>query len=628
MAKRLDVLKKERPRAQGNPLQDGIGSDLACHLSSIEAGLMAVSSNAEPDFMALGERLQQGYGLVADLTRDTIEIAGLIKGDSNGNTLEQIETSVNQSIGMLKKCRDNAVSKSNPVKAVQDHLEQLNSKRGEIETIARYLRAVALNIFIESSRSEISDENFSVIAREIKQLSEKILQVSKKIHDFTLASKALFSSMYGEIESGIAKMTSLADLAEQSAGNSIEKTEHLMCFSLGMVEDAGAMSSGISQEVEKVVMGVQLHDSMRQRIEHIVSGLKDVESLCTQGAACVDQGNTDDFTTAHAIIVLQLAQIEQIISEIDGVYQQTRIAFGNITDDISSMAQNISEIADPHTRPGHGRQRGDDPFSLLSSDLANIRSLESQGSDLENRLVVIYEKAFETASTLSSLAGELHHISQESQNKALNAMIAANRLGDGGKTLAVLGREMRALSTQAEDSIAGVKEIIASIVSAIEWVELEKTFESGSGSSSDQPENALDTILAAVLGLYEQTGERVRGLGDVSEALIFAVSEAKNGLQFFPLLSESLTSQMDQLTGVKDLLSPLIDEKASAQIADAYMAERYTMEKERAVHKESVAGISGNSRLGEPTGGVELFDDDAPDEIFGTDELGDNIELF
>ncbi len=628
MAKRLNILEKKGPRAQDNPLQDGIGSDLVCRLASIEEGLMAVSLNAEPDFMVLGERLQQGYGFVADLTRDTIEIAGLIKGDSNGNTLEQIESSVNQSIGMLKKCRDKAVLKSNPVKAVQEYLEQLNFKRGEIETIARYLRAVALNIFIESSRSEISDENFSVIAREIKQLSEKILQISKKIHDFTLASKALFSSMYGEIESGIAKMTSLADLAEQSAGNSIEKTEHLMCFSLGMVEDAGAMSSGISQEVEKVVMGVQLHDSMRQRIEHIVSGLKDVESLCIQGDASVDHGNTDDFTTAHAIIVLQLAQIEQIISEIDGVYQETGIAFGNITDDISSMAQNISNIADSNTRPGHGRQRGDDPFSQLSSDLTNIRSLENQGSDLENRLVVIYEKAFETASTLSSLAGDLHHISQESQNKALNAMIAANRLGDGGRTLAVLGREMRALSTQAEDSIAGVKEIIASIVSAIEGVEFEKTFDSGSGSCSDQPGNALDTILAAVLGLYEQTGERVRGLSDVSDALITAVSEAKNGLQFFPLISASLTSQMDQLNGVKDLLSPLIDEKASAQIADAYMAERYTMEKERAVHKESVAGISGNSGLGEQAGGVELFDDDAPDEGCGTDELGDNIELF
>ncbi|MCP4115616.1 MAG: hypothetical protein GY737_09455 [Desulfobacteraceae bacterium] len=620
----MDFLDKAAPMAQGATPQDGIGPDLAGRLASIGADLMEISSNAEPDFMALGERLQQGYGFVTALTRDTIEIAELIKGDSNANTLAQIEASVNQSIGMLRKCRDNAVSKSTPVKAVQDHLEQLNTRRGEIETIARYLRAVALNIYIETSRSEISDENFTVIAEEIKALSEKILQTSKEIHDFILESKRRFSSMYGEISGGIATMGRLVDEAERSAGNSIEKTEKLMGVSLDMVENAGIMSRGISQEVEQIVVGVQLHDSMRQRIEHIVSGLKDVESLCAGGETIVEPGDTDAFTTAHAVIVLQCAQLDQIISEIDGVYRQNRIAFGNIIEDISLMAQNISTIVDSGTSPHHGRQKGEDPFTLLSSDLTTIRSIEGQGTDLENRLVAIYEKAFETASTLSSLAKDLQNISQESQNKALNAMIAANRLGDGGKPLAVLGKEMRSLSTQADDAIAGVEEIIASIVAAIEGVELETTFESGAG----QPENTLDIILAGVLGLYEQTGEKAGGLREVTEALITAVSEAREGLKFFPRISDALTSRKNRLDGVAELLKPLIDEKASAQLKDAYMAERYTMEKERMVHEESVAGVSGTARSEEETGGVELFDDDFPEDDSETDELGENIELF
>ncbi|MBI9091724.1 MAG: hypothetical protein JEZ12_21145 [Desulfobacterium sp.] len=629
MDKTVDFIENGGPGGQDNPLQGGMGTDLVGRLSSIEEGLLAVSSNAESDFMELGERLQQGYGLVADLTQQTIEVAGSIKGDSNENILAQIEASVNQSIGMLKKCRDTAVLKSNPVKEVQKYLEQLNAKRSEIDTIARYLRAVALNIFIETSRSEFSDANFSVIAREIKALSEKILQTSKRVKDFTLGSKALFASMYGDISRGIAKMSGLADLAELSAGESIEKTENLMGFSLVMIEDAGTMSGGISREVEKIVMGVQLHDSMRQRIEHIVSGLKDVEALCTKGKkAFDDDGGNDDFTTAHAIIVLQCAQVDQIISEIDGGYEENRIAFGNITDDISLMAQNLSTMVDTDARPDLGRQKGEDPFTLLSSDLTNIRSLECQGADLENRLVIIYGKAFETASTLSSLAGELHDISQESQNKALNAMIAANRLGDGGKTLAVLGKEMRSLSTQADGAIAGVKEIIAAIVSAIEGVELEKTFEADGNSCSDLPGNALDSTVTAVLSLYEQIGARTRGLNEVSAALITAVSEAKTGLQFFPLISEALTAQKRRLDGVKEWLLPLIDEKASAQIAEVYMAERYTMEKERTVHQESVGGMSGNSKSGDPTGGVELFDDDDPDEISDADGFGDNIELF
>lgn len=609
--------------------------DVIRHLSPIKEGLLAVSSNAESDFMGLGEGLQEGYGFVTTLIREIIEVADLVGADSDDNTLHQVEALVNQSLTMLKKSRDDAISKSNPIEIVLGYFEHLDSKQSEIGGIARYLRAVALNIFIETSRSEISAENFSVIARDIKQLSDNIIHVFKNIHDLTVSSKDRFLSMYDEITVGITEMTNLADLAEHSAGDSIEKTEQLMAYSFTMVKKVEAMSRGISQEVETIVMGVQFHDSMAQRIEHIVSGLSDVDSLCNRGETVSnDDCCAENFTTAHAIISLQCAQIDQVIDEIDEVYNQNRTAFERIMEAITLIDQNLLQVAASSTVEDNSRQQGVDPFTLLSSELLNIQSLENQGTDLKSRLVVICEKATETASTLASLAGELHNISRESQNKALNAIIEANRLGTEGKSLSVLAKEMTSLSSDAEDSIEGVDEIIAAIISAIQGVELDKTFASDSHSDSDDSKNSLDIILVTISQLYEQIRERLKGLFEVSDQLTTSISGAKDGLKFFPFLSENLKTQMDRLNDVKEMLTPWIDEEASSHITDAYMAERYTMEKERAVHKESVAEISGTveeksdcSTFSESDDGVELFEDFSEDSS-DFEDLEDNIELF
>jgi len=619
----------------GHLLQNDVLPQVIRHLSSIKEGLLTTSSKAESDFMELGKRLQEGYGFVTALNREVIDVAELVGEDSDANTLHQVETLVNQSLAMLKKCRDDAISKSDSVKIVLGYFEQLDSKQSEIGGIAKYLRAVALNVFIETSRSEISDENFSVIAREIRHLSENIINVFKNIHALTVSSKDRFLSMYGEISGGIAKMTSLADLAEHSAGDSIEKTERLMAYSFSMVEKVEAMSRGIAREVEKIVVGVQFHDSMAQRIEHIVSGLSDVDSLCRRGEiASEDDCCSENFTTAHAIIALQCAQIDQVIHEIDEVYSQNRAAFEKITQDINLIGQNLLQIAASGTVTDNCRQQGADPLTLLSSELSNIQSLENRGADLENRLVVICEKAFETASTLSSLAAELHNISRESQTKALNAIIEANRLGGEGRSLSVLAKEMTSLSSDAEASIEGVDEIIASIVSAIQGVELEKTFESGCRSDSGGGRNSLDNILTTISQLYEQISGRIRGLLEVSARLTSSVSDARDGLKFFPMLSDDLKIQMNRLNDSKELLTPWIDEEASVHITEAYMAERYTMEKERTVHKESVAASSGSvgeksdySIFSESDDGVELFEDVSGDSS-DSEDLGDNIELF
>ncbi|VFQ44633.1 hypothetical protein MSL71_22820 [Desulfoluna butyratoxydans] len=572
--------------------------------------------------MGLGQGLQSGYEYVTVLMRDAVGVAELIGDDSGDHSLRSVGASVNQSLALLKRCRDNAVSKSNPVKEVLGSFEQLDARRGEIDGVARYLRAVALNIFIETSRSDISDENFSVIAGEIKTLSEEMIRVSKSIHELTVASKNRFEAMFTEISGGIVEITGLADLAEHSAGNSIEQIEELMGYSFGLVEDAERMSRGIFREVEKIVVGVQLHDSMRQRIEHIVSGLSEVDRLCNPETACLDsgQGRADDVATAHALIGLQRAQIEQLIADVDAVYGQTRVAMEGIVGDITQLTRYLTNMGDPAAARETRRDASEDPFGMLSSDLSNIRSLERRGADLESRLGEIYQKAFEAVSTLSSFTDDLHNISRESHNKALNTIIAANHLGTEGRSLSVLAKEMKSLSNQAEESIGAVETVISSVVDTIQGVELETLFNTGDDDSSSEA-----SVVSMTLSLYEQIKERTAGLLEVSTKLITTFARAREALTFLPSLVEMLTRQRDQLDEANGLLAPWVDETATVRIPEHCLVDRYTMETERSVHMACMAGDTGGAASAPDGGGTFGSQGSEPGD---DDDFGDNIELF
>ncbi|WP_175469677.1 hypothetical protein [Desulfoluna spongiiphila] len=610
----------------GQTMQHEIFPGVIRHVSSVKKGLQAVSTGSEADFMGLGAGLQAGYEYVTVLMRDAVGVAELIGDDSGDHSLQSVGTSVNQSLALLKRCRDNAASKSNPVKEVLGFFEQLDVKRGEIDGVARYLRAVALNIFIETSRSDISDDNFSVIAGEIKTLSEDMIHISKNIHELTVASKNRFESMFTQISGGIVEITGLADRAERSAGNSIEKTEELMRYSFGLVDDAERMSRGIFKEVEKIVVGVQLHDSMRQRIEHIISGLGEVDRLCSPGAPVTDGGHAEEVATAHALIALQRAQIEQLIADVGAVYGQSRVAMEGIVDDISQLTHYLTSMGDPAKARESGRERREDPFALLSADLSNIRSLEGRGADLETRLGEIYQKAFEAVSTLSSFTDDLHNMSRESHNKALNTIIAANHLGTEGRSLSVLAKEMKSLSNQAEESIAGVEQVIASVVATIQGVELETIFEAGSDGTSADGGRPLDTIVSMTLNLYEQIKGRTEGLLGVSTKLITTFAKAREALAFLPTLVETLTLQMERLDEAGGLLAPWVDETVAARIPEHCMEGRYTMETERSVHMACMAGDGKGSST--PSDGVELFGDQGDAEAAADDDFGENIELF
>lgn len=592
-------------------------------LDTVQKGLLSVSENAEEDFLKLGQQLQSGYTSVSELANRALGATKITGIDSEDNDLTKARHSVGKALENLKTRQKLVESKLPEVKKVVVYLDELNSKRDEIEMIAKYLRAVALNIFIETARSEISNKNFSIIAEEIKELSESIIVMAKSIRDDSENAKNRFMDMYSNIATGIKTMNAVTTGAEDSVVNSIQSIKKLINMSHQSVKQAETMSREISKQVGNIVVGVQFHDDMRQRLEHIVTALNNVEPLCDELNTTNVEPNTDKLAAAHSVLTVQKAQIKFIINELDDIYNQNRDSFEKIITEIAQLVQILSHDSSHNLGD-------DDIFTRLSLALSDFQKLENQAADLVSKLGDTYQQASVTTEALSSQAKQIHEISRDSHIKALNAIIATQNMGLEGRTLLTLAGEMKTLSHQAENFVTDVGKIITSIISAIENVDIGDTITSET-EGSDQNQFCANDVAKQISSLCVQMQNESQFIYRQSEELSTSLAEAKSNLDFFPVIGSELNNQMASLDKAIEILSPWAATIENNALPDNLINETYTMEKERKIHEQALELFSETPDAGadEAAGNETMISDDIATENDDDDqEFDDNIELF
>lgn len=598
--------------------------DLLNLLNNVQTGLLTVSENAEDDFLKLGQQLQSGYTSVSGLT--DLALSAKKNADMNSeNDFTSASHSVNKALKELKIRRELVESKLPPVRKVVDYLEDLNAKRDEIEMIAKYLRAVALNIFIETARSEVSNKNFSIIAEEIKDLSESIIDMAKSIRDDSENAKNRFTDMFSNIATGIKTMNSVTTGAEDSVHNSIQSIEHLMKLSYKSVKQAEVMSREISKQVGNIVVGVQFHDDMRQRLEHIVSALSKVEPLCDEIVQNDTEPDEKQLTSAHSILTVQKAQVKGIIAELDNIYQKNRDSFENIIAEIAQLVQILSQDS--------SHNLGDsDIFTSLSLALLEFQNLDNQGLDLIKQLEATYQQASVTTEALSLQANKIHEISRDSHIKALNAIIATQNMGLEGRTLLTLAGEMKTLSYQAEDFVTDVSSIIESIIQTVKTVNIQDDTIVKNSDSGETEQLDLNSIVINISVLCAEMQNNSEIIYQQSEELSRNLAEAKNNLDFFPVIGSELNQQLESLDKALEILSPWAAVDGSS-LDDSLDHPVYTMEKERKIHEQALDIFSEDPEASVTD--IIFSDEDKMVESVaeGLDdnedqEFDDNIELF
>jgi methyl-accepting chemotaxis protein len=613
-------------------------------LPAVSQGLLDSCQKVEPDFLELGNRLQAVHTQANELTRMTLESAQGKSGEDNADILNDIVGNAQQALIRLRTSHDKMAGSVLKIAEVIQLLAKLNSTACALNHISKMLKMVGLNISVESARDEEARQSFQLLAEEIKGVAGTVSKASAAMRDDAENVGRHLAGAGEQIDHNLKQLETLAQSADASLKAAAPKAQSVYDLSRDAIRKAGVQAERISSRVGQIVVGIQIHDNISQRVDHIAKSLLEINAIA--GAVGSGSGETvegENLGAAYAVFKLQDTQLEHLISEIKGVGQSSIEAFDTISAIVDEIVADLDHDAADH-RP---KADGSDPVKALKSVLTSLQALLGQGAQRVALLRSAVETSTEASERLKEHLVHIRDINFDIHLKALNALVRSNRLGAKGRAIGALVQEIKELAVQSDDFVLEVEAIISDVNGIIDGLRGDFLAD----GKDDDGHESIDVGIQRFSAACRASADSALDLCRLGTILKSDLQDVASKLAFLDRFDEALSSQRRDLEQWAEQLSPWADSAAATRLFDeSRIAQRYTMDQERRIHQASLGGPPPEESKDKPEAvpaedGIEWFNDGSVDEPTAErteierrdaaavaademDDFGDNVELF
>jgi hypothetical protein len=559
-------------------------SELVALLQRIIDGLEHACNSCESDFLQLGDRLQTIYHEADQLTGTVIEVLSTDRPDSIGSALTTIQAHARQAVQELHQQRLTLSGDIHGLKRVHDNLARLSGYNQEFKQIAKNLKMVGLNIKIESARSEAAKITFLALAEEITALAQTTHSVAACIRDDTQAAQRTIDAIQGEIAERSQHLDGLLAAAESMVESAMREVDNLMQLTLAVLDGIGVQAAQIREQTGRLVVAIQIHDSIAQRTNHINASIAEARQvLQTLAGSEIDAR----LGRVYGIIRIQSTHLRTIVEDVAAVGGHSSAALAQLIIAVHTVSRTEALAGDAATR--FDRPANRHPVTVLKKGLEQLLALFDQGLHSIGRLRDARDQTGRTVARMGQHIGKLGDINFDIHLKALNAVLKSNRLGRTGKAVEAVVHEMKALAAQSNATIrdvTGIMEQIASNEGADRHGDCETQEAHRSGRMLRQGIDAFSTAC-------EVFDRRSRQALDDGNQIREKIEQSLQHVAFFHTMKTDFDRSLDELARVNDLLQPFAGTTRSEWVEEEKrILARYTMQRERETHRQTGKNVS------------------------------------
>ena len=593
----------EHDESLAEPDQAVTGLTVTDHIDQLDQSLQAVCSKADPLFISVGRELRAISGEAGSLSDAIHGVVGRVQGDSGINfTLSRTGELVQGALTRLTQGHQEIHGKLDKIHELVDQFLNFRKVSDTIEKIAELFRVVRINILIQCSSRSISEDVFNEVSDDITSLVENISDMTRKIQRDLKTVEKDHKSLDSAVSKNLVQVGKMAESAEAIVNQTFGDIERLLASESEMIERADGHSDDVRRLVGEVVVDIQFHDSMSQRIEHIIDAFADIRQLLTSPGQ-KDLAGT--LGTAYIIFDLQQRQIEQLLSEISSIRASIETSFQTIGVEV----QALTSVLLGSRFVASSRTGGGNVFLPLKKGLLDLHTLIGQEETIIDEMNLSAARTAGVVNRLFHLMDEIRDMHKQTRLRAFNTIIMANHLGEKGRTIEVLAGEMRSLSDQTSDLCDDVTAIQQSMSATIAFFDSSgQTEHAGRGSTE------LEQGVEDIGDVYQQIEQLVSTVAARSEVLDDRIAEVSVSLSFLDDLKDGLSEVNGQMREVLTELHPWRNSASRDSQEFAQLIQRYTMEQERMIHLFSHDEKQEDIAL-ETSEGEE-------------DDIGQNVEFF
>lgn len=543
-------------------------------LEELTRSLHKLCRESDPQFVKVGRDLTIVTQDVKKLTETVHHAVSLIQNDKGKETsLQKTEELVQDVFTSLTEERQSIDEGAVQVESLVSQIFQCRRIREMIDRINSLFRIVRVNIRIQCSARGLSDELFEDVSNDLDHLSKTLHQLTKQIlRDINQGAKSLVK-LQKSIFEHIKNIDQVFRQTKTIVANALNDIRQLMHGAETMIREADSISKKVSRKVDEVVISIQFHDSLNQRVEHIIHAFEDITRLCGY-----DNGEITEqhLGTAFIILDLQQRQLVQLSNEIRLVRERIESDFLAIEQAVEGLG---GVLHDKQFREVGPQQFMGSLFTSLEGTMMELNFLLAEGDTMLGQIEETTGETRIIANNLIELKENVTEIREETRVQAVNTIIMASNLGQQGKTIEVLAKEIQALSDKSGVLADDIEAMQLAVSRTVEQL-IAGTSRKGKqnhGNSLKQEIRSIKSSFSEIMGVVAEITRQIEISGN-------HIKTTRAALFFLDSLSSLLDSIVLNINRIRDKLAFWDGKGTHDSVEIEQLIERYSMAQERMIH--------------------------------------------